>query len=94
MGNFFYLGHLFPSPYFPDVRCDLKIKPARAAQGGVEMVRSINGSMLRVPIPRGVGRHEIIRLAGEGLPKNRGGRGDLLVRITYKVEVSFARAIR
>jgi curved DNA-binding protein len=70
-----------------DLRCDLKIKPGRAAQGGVEMIRGVTGAMLRVPIPRGIGRNEIVRLAGEGLPKSRGGRGDLLVRITYRVEV-------
>ena len=75
-----------------DLRCDLKIKPERAAQGGVEMIRGLTGAMLRVPIPRGVGRDEIIRLSGEGLSKPRGGRGDLLVRINYRVEVRVSRA--
>ena len=70
-----------------DLRCDLKIKAERAAQGGTEMIRGVNGAFLRVQIPRGAGRHEIIRLPGEGLPKPRGGRGDLLVRLTYRVEV-------
>jgi DnaJ-class molecular chaperone len=74
-----------------DVRCDLKIKPARAAQGGTEMIRGLTGAMLRVPIPKGVGRHQIIRLEGQGLPKSRSGRGDLLVRITYRVEINLAR---
>ena len=75
-----------------DLRCDLKIKADRAAQGGTEMVRGLTGSMVRVPIPRGVGRNEIIRIANEGLPKSRGGRGDLLVRITYRVEVRISRS--
>ena len=75
-----------------DLRCDLKIKAERAAQGGVEMIRGIFGTMLRLQIPRGIGRGEIIRIAGEGLPKARGGRGDLLVRITYRVEVRASRA--
>jgi curved DNA-binding protein len=70
-----------------DLRCDLKIKSERAVKGGVEMVRGISGTMLRVIIPRGVSRGEIIRISGEGLPKSRGGRGDLLVRISYRVEV-------
>ena len=51
------------------------------------MIRGLTGTRLRVPIPRGVARGEIIRISGEGLPKPRGGRGDLLVRITYRVEV-------
>ncbi|MDD5139452.1 MAG: DnaJ domain-containing protein [Verrucomicrobiales bacterium] len=70
-----------------DLRCDLKIKPRRAAQGGAEMIRGLTGAMLRVPIPRGVGRGEILRIPGEGLPKPRGGRGDLLVRVIYRIEV-------
>lgn len=74
-----------------DLRCDLKLKPERAAQGGTEMIRGATGSMLRVAIPRGAARGEIIHLAGEGLPKARGGRGDLLVRITYRPEVRITR---
>jgi len=75
-----------------DLRCDLKLKSARAAEGGMEMIQGVNGSMLRVPISRGVGRGEIIRIPGEGLPKAHGGRGDLLVRITYRPEVRVSRS--
>jgi len=74
-----------------DLRCDLKIKPERAAQGGTESIRGVSGGSLRVTIPRGVARGEIIRITGEGLPKPRGGRGDLLVRITYQVPVRIRR---
>jgi DnaJ-class molecular chaperone len=77
-----------------DLRCDLKIKTERATQDGVEMVRGISGTMVRVQIPRGISRGEIIRIAGEGLPKTRGGRGDLLVRITYRVEVRISRSAK
>jgi DnaJ-class molecular chaperone len=75
-----------------DLRCDLKIKSGRAAQGGVEMVRGISGAMLRVTIPRGVGRNEILRVPNEGLPRARGGRGDLLVLVVYRVEVRVTRS--
>ncbi len=74
-----------------DLRCDLKIKPERVAQGGIEMIPGPTGVMVRAVIPRGVGRNEIIRVPGEGLPKPRGGRGDLLVRVTYRVEVRVTR---
>jgi DnaJ-class molecular chaperone len=74
-----------------DLRCDLKISSQRAAQGGVESVRGVNGNFLRVPVPKKVSRGEIIRLAGEGLPKPRGGRGDLLVRVIYRSEVRITR---
>jgi len=75
----------------PDLRCDLKINSKRVAQGGMEMIRGISGAMLRVQIPRGVSRGEVLRVAGEGLSKLRGGRGDLLVRVIYRVEVRVAR---
>lgn len=74
-----------------DLRCDLRISSQRAAQGGCERVRGPIGQ-INVSIPRGVGRNEIIRIIGEGLPKPRGGRGDLLVRIIYRLEVRVARS--
>lgn len=73
-----------------DLRCDLRITNQRAAQGGAEMVQGLTGRV-RVNIPRGVGRGEIIRIPGEGLPKSNGARGDLLVKITYRPEVSIRR---
>jgi DnaJ-class molecular chaperone len=77
-----------------DLRCDLKISFRRAAQGGEEMVTGASGSRLRVKIEPGVERGEIIRLPGEGLPRPRGGRGDLLVRIMYRPEVRITRPSR
>jgi curved DNA-binding protein len=77
-----------------DLRCDLKIKSEQAVQGGEEMVRGISGAMLRVKIPRAIGRGELIRISGEGLPKARGGRGDLLVRIDYRVAVRVRQAAK
>jgi curved DNA-binding protein len=78
----------------PDLRCDLKIKPGRVTQGGMEMIPGVTGGMLRVEIPRGIARGEIIRIPGEGLPRARGGRGDLRVRIIYRPEVRIRRAPR
>lgn len=75
-----------------DLRCDLRINARRAAQGGSEMLAGPTGAPLRVQIPPGIGRGETLRLPREGLPKPRGGRGDLLVRITYRPEVRISRA--
>jgi curved DNA-binding protein len=77
-----------------DLCCDLKIKPELAARGGMERIHGLNGGNLSVPIPRGVSRGEIVRMAGEGLAKPRGGRGDLLVRVTYRFEVRVSRAVK
>ena len=75
-----------------DLRCDLKINFQRAQSGGVETVRGATGNFLRVQIPKKVSRGEIISIVGEGLPKPRGGRGDLLVRVTYQPQVRITRA--
>ena len=75
-----------------DLRCDLRINAQRAMQGGTEMIQGITGAMLRVQIPPGASRGAVIRISNEGLPKPRGGRGDLLVRISYRPEVRVTRA--
>ena len=77
-----------------DLRTDLRISAARAASGGSEMILGASGRMVRVTIPNGVGRGEVLRVTGEGLPKPRGGRGDLLVRVTYRVEVKVSRGAK
>lgn len=77
-----------------DLRCDLRISAPRAREGGTETVHGSLGGAVRLKIPAGVKRGEILRVAGEGLPKARGGRGDLLVRVTYRPEVRVARSGR
>jgi DnaJ-class molecular chaperone len=74
-----------------DLRYDLRINARRATQGGTEMMPGVTGAPLRIQIPAGIARGEVLRIAGEGLPKPRGGRGDLLVRITYRPEVRISR---
>ena len=75
-----------------DLRSDLRISAERATRGGREMLPGATGSLVGVNIPAGVGRGETVRVPGEGLPKPRGGRGDLLVRITYRPEVRISRS--
>lgn len=76
-----------------DLRCDLKISFLRAQQGGTEALRNAMGNALRIVIRPNMARGEIIRIAGEGLPKVRGGRGDLLVRILYPPRIQIRRAV-
>lgn len=78
-------------PRGSDLRCDLRISTARATNGGSEMIPGPGGRMVRVTIPAGVARGTVLRVTGEGLPKPRGGRGDLLVRVSYRVEVKVTR---
>ena len=77
-----------------DLRCDLKITAKRAAQGGVESLRGPLGDFLRITIPPGVASGSEVRLEGQGLPTARGGRGALLVRVTYRPDIQITRARR
>ncbi|MEP6810330.1 MAG: DnaJ C-terminal domain-containing protein [Chthoniobacterales bacterium] len=77
-----------------DLRCDLRISAERAVAGGTETVAGATGGMVRVKIPARAARGEILRVPGEGLPNARGGRGDLLVRVTYRPEVRITRGQR
>ncbi len=75
-----------------DLQTDLRISAQRAAEGGVETIERPAGGMLRLTIPKGAKRGELVRVHGEGLPKPRGGRGDLVVRVTYRPEVRVTRS--
>lgn len=79
-------------PRGSDVRCDLRISEARAAEGGAEWVEGPDGIRHRVQIPKGVGRGDLLKVEGGGLPRARGGRGDLWVRVDYRVTVRIRRA--
>lgn len=82
---------LRPHPRFKargsDLRCDLTLSPQRAATGGPESITGPDGRPVRVQIPARVQRGEILRLHGHGLPRPRGGRGDLLARVMYRPDV-------
>jgi DnaJ-class molecular chaperone len=75
-----------------DLKCDLNISTKLAAKGGTHSVKGALGNILEIEIPRGAARGEIIRIAEEGLPKARGGRGDLFVRVTYRPQVTISRS--
>jgi DnaJ-class molecular chaperone len=77
-----------------DLRCDLRINAQTAAKGGSEMMPGPSGQVIRVTIPARVSRGELLRVPGQGLPKPRGGRGDLLVRITYRPVVHVTNSPR
>lgn len=74
-----------------DLQCDLHISNQRAAEGGIELVTGALGTPVEVEIPERVGRGTLVKIPHEGLPTPRGGRGDLIVQITYRPEVRVMR---
>lgn len=87
---------VLPGPRFKvrgsDLQCDLRIDNRCATQGGTAMLQGATGNTLRVQVPPGVRRGEILRIPGEGMPRPRGGRGDLLARVTYRPGVTVSRS--
>lgn len=62
--------------------CQWPITFAQAALGGPLEITTLTGEKVRAELHRGTQTHEIIKLAGHGLPGRRGGkRGDLLVQV-------------
>ncbi len=77
-----------------DLRYDLRISPDRALRGGNETIPGPDDRPVVINIPPRVAGGEILRLRGHGLPKNHGGRGDLLVKITYRPRVQISSRTR
>jgi len=74
-----------------DLQCDLNISAQRAAEGGTELVTGALGFPVEVEVPERAGRGTLIKIPNEGLPTARGGRGDLIVRLSYRPEVRVMR---
>jgi molecular chaperone DnaJ len=65
--------------------CQWPITFARAALGGPVEITTLTGQKVVYDLPRGTQTHEVIRLAGHGMPNPRGGRkGDLLVQVVVE----------
>ena len=65
--------------------CQWPITFAQAALGGPIEITTLTGQTVTHNLPRGIQTHEVIRLAGHGMPNPRGGRkGDLLVQVVVE----------
>lgn len=62
---------------------DVPISFSQAALGGEIEVPTLDGSA-RLNIPAGTQTHTVFKLRGRGMPRIRGGKGDLYVRVIVK----------
>jgi molecular chaperone DnaJ len=58
-----------------------RMQTARAMKGSTVMVRGVDGRKLRLAVPPRTQPGTLLRVRGQGMPDDKGGRGDLLVRI-------------
>ena len=67
----------------PHLNMDLDIKISDAILGIEREVKTLDG-LIKIKIPAGVDYGEILRVRGKGVPNQRGGRGDLLIKILVR----------
>jgi len=77
-----------PHEYFERHGDDLYLRIltpySKLITGGTIEIPGLNGNGDTVKIPKGSSAPEIIRLKGKGLPRMRGGNGDLFVEVDLK----------
>lgn len=84
-GDLYVKLHVRPDSNFTregnNLISELSIKLTDALLGGEYRIHTLDGEEV-VVVPAGVSHGEMIRVRGKGVPHGRGGRGDLLVRIS------------
>jgi curved DNA-binding protein len=87
-GDLYLRIHLKPDPRFQvhghDLQTTLDLSPWEAALGTQIEVPTLAGAA-RLTIPPGTQTGQTLRLRGKGLPRRRGGPGDLLVKVRIVV---------
>jgi curved DNA-binding protein len=76
-----------------DLQVDLEVAPWEAALGAKVPVQTLTGTA-QVTVPPGSSSGRRLRLRGEGLPKEGGGKGDLHAVVSIKVPKNLTRKER
>ena len=86
-GDLYTKIHVKPHPVFRregnNLVMNLDVRLSDALLGGEKDIKILEGT-IKLKIPAGIDSGEILRLRGKGIPSERGGRGDLLIKITVK----------
>ncbi|MEZ4501729.1 MAG: J domain-containing protein [Dehalococcoidia bacterium] len=84
-GDLFLRVEVSPHPRFErkgdDLSVDVDVPVADAALGGEVGVPTLKGRTLMLTVPAGTQAGKTFRLAGQGMPRQRGGFGDLHARV-------------
>jgi DnaJ-class molecular chaperone len=84
-GDLYLVVEVLPHPRFErdgdDLRVDVDVPVADAALGGEARVPTLKGRPLALTIPPATQGGRVFRLAGQGMPRARGGFGDLHARV-------------
>ncbi|MEK7567256.1 MAG: DnaJ C-terminal domain-containing protein, partial [Patescibacteria group bacterium] len=66
-----------------DLVTELEVSLTDALLGADKVIDALDGK-IKIQIPAGVDSGEVLRVRSRGVPKSRGGRGDLLIKIKIK----------
>jgi molecular chaperone DnaJ len=87
-GDVYVRVHVLPDPVFrrdgSDLIMDLTLMHSLLLLGGTQTVDTLEGA-IEVRIPELSRAGDLLRIRGKGVPRQRGGRGDLLIRLVPKV---------
>ncbi|PCI28307.1 molecular chaperone DnaJ [Candidatus Kaiserbacteria bacterium] len=96
-GDLYVKVHVRPHKDFirngSDLRMNLKIKMTDALLGATYSIPTLEKE-IDLKIPAGVTHGEILRIAGKGIPKERSGRGDLLVTIQINLPKKLSKSAK
>jgi molecular chaperone DnaJ len=97
-GDVLVTVHVEPHPLFgrkgDDVTLEVPITLSEAALGTKLTVPTPHDSTRTIRIPAGTGHGRTFRIRGEGAPKSRGGKGDLLISTRLQVPTKLSREER
>jgi molecular chaperone DnaJ len=97
-GDVLVTVHVEPHPLFgrkgDDVTLEVPITLSEAALGTKLTVPTPHDSTRTIRIPAGTGHGRTFRIRGEGAPKTRGGKGDLLISTRLQVPTKLSREER
>jgi curved DNA-binding protein len=97
VGDLLLRVRIKPHPRFrlegDDLYTELPVSPWEAALGATVQLRTLDGTA-QVKVPSGSSCGRRLRLRGEGMPRARGGRGDLHAEVRILVPKKLSRAER
>ena len=94
-GDLFVLIQVTPHEYFErdggDLYCAMPVSVLQATLGSEVEVPNVDDKMIQVKIPQGTQHGDLIRIKGEGIPKQHGGTGDLYIKVQLKVPTKLSK---
>ncbi|MEK7150973.1 MAG: molecular chaperone DnaJ [Patescibacteria group bacterium] len=97
VGDLYIKVHVLPHATFrrskTDLYMKLEIPLSHALLGGSRDVETLDGG-IKMKIPQGVTDGEVLRVAGKGVPREDGSRGDLLAEVKIKMPKKLSPAVK